>query len=52
MFHFFATLMHSFTVDFRDLDVQGTLWNASRYPYLDISDLQNLEKKNKSNNYT
>ena len=27
------------------LEVQGTLWNTSRYPYLDISDLQNWEKK-------
>ena len=30
------------------LEVQGTLWNTSRYPYLDISDLQNWGK-NKSN---
>ena len=29
--------------------VQGTLWYISRYPYLDISDLQNWGK-NKSNN--
>ena len=29
------------TVDLRYLEVQGTLCNTSRYPYLDISDLQN-----------
>ena len=29
------------TVDSRYLEVQGTLWNTSRYPYLDLSDLQN-----------
>ena len=29
------------TVDFRYLEVQGTLLNTSRYPYIDISDLQN-----------
>ena len=34
------------TVDSRYLEFQGTLWNALRYPYLDISDLQNLGKNN------
>ena len=29
------------TVDSRYLEFQGTLWNTSRYPYFDISDLQN-----------
>ena len=29
------------TVDSRYLEVEGTLWNISRYPYFDISDLQN-----------
>ena len=29
------------TVDSRYLEVQGTLWNTSRYPYLDISDFKN-----------
>ena len=33
------------TVDSRYLEFQGTLWNTSRYPYLDISDLQNLGEK-------
>ena len=37
------------TVDSRYLEIQGTLWNTSRYPYLDISDLQNWWN-NKSNN--
>ena len=34
----------------RYLEFQGTLWNTSRYPYLDISDLQNLGK-NESNSH-
>ena len=38
------------TVDPRYLEFQGTLWNTSRYPYLDILDLQNLGK-NKSKNH-
>ena len=33
------------TVDSRYLEVQGTLWNTKRYPYIDISDLQNWGKK-------
>ena len=33
------------TVDSRYLEFQGTLWNTSRYPYLDISNFQNLGKK-------
>ena len=32
------------TVDSRYLEFQGTLWNTSRYPYIDISDLQNWGK--------
>ena len=32
------------TVKSRYLEFQGTLWNTSRYPYLDISDLQNWGK--------
>ena len=32
------------TVDSRYLELHGTLWNISRYPYLDISDLQNWGK--------
>ena len=38
------------TVDSRYLEFQGTLWNTSRYPYFDISELQNWGK-NKSNNH-
>ena len=38
------------TVDSHYLEVQGTLWIISRYPYLDISDLQNWVN-NKSNNH-
>ena len=30
-----------YKVDSRYLEVEGTLWNISRYPYFDISDLQN-----------
>ena len=33
-----------YTVDSRYLEVEGTLWNTSRYPYFDISDLQNWGK--------
>ena len=29
------------TVEYRYLEIQGTLWNTSRYPYFDISDLRN-----------
>ena len=29
------------SVDSRYLEIQGTLWNTSRYPYFDISVLQN-----------
>ena len=35
------TISLSHTVDSRYLEVQGTLWNTSRYPYLNTSDLQN-----------
>ena len=48
----FSVSLHynlSNTVDSCYLEVQGTVWNTSRYPYLDISDLQNWGK-NKSNN--
>ena len=31
-----------YTVYSRYLEVQGTLLNTSRYPYIDISDFQNL----------
>ena len=29
------------TVDSRYLEVEGTRWNTSRYPYFDMSDVQN-----------
>ena len=31
-------------VDSRYLEVEGTRWNTSRYPYFDISDVQNRGK--------
>ena len=38
-------LIHSsgtaYTVDSRYLEVKGTLKNTSKYPYFDISDVQN-----------
>ena len=37
------------TVDYRYLEVKGTLWNNLRYLYLDISDLQNWEKRKHTN---
>ena len=38
------TRTETYTIDSRYLEVQGTLWNTSRYPYLDISDMQNWGK--------
>ena len=35
----------------RYLEVQGILWITLKYSYIDISDLQNWEKNNKSNNH-
>ena len=32
------------TFDSRYLEVEGTLWNSSRYPYYDISELQKWDK--------
>ena len=40
---------HDITVDSRYLEFQGAFWNTSRYPYLDISDLQNWGKNNSNN---
>ena len=37
------------TVYSRYLELQGTLWNTSRYPYFDISDLQNWVNTNSIN---
>ena len=33
------------TVNSRYLEFQGTLWNTSRYPYLEISELQKWGKQ-------
>ena len=41
---FSALLKKQYTVDSRYLEVEGTLWNTSRYPYFDISDFQNRGK--------
>ena len=38
-----------YTVDSRYLEVEGTLCNTSRYPYFDISDLQNCGKYQSNN---
>ena len=43
----YKDLCEAYTVDSRYLEFQGTLWNTSRYPYLDISDL----RKNNSVNH-
>ena len=45
----FHHLVHINTVDSDYLEFLGTLWNTSRYPYLDISDLQNWGKNNSNN---
>ena len=37
------------TVDSCYLEFQGTLWYILRYPYFDISDLQNWGKNNSNN---
>ena len=37
------------TVDSRYLEVEGTLWNTARYPYFDISDVQNWRKYQSNN---
>ena len=37
----FGEQLGPITVGSRYLEVQGTLWNNSRYPYLDITALQN-----------
>ena len=39
------------TVDYRYLEVRGTLWNNLRYLYLDISDLQNWEKREQNTTF-
>ena len=37
------------TVDYRYLEVEGTRWNTSRYPYFDLSDVQNWGKYQTNN---
>ena len=41
----FNLLYYPCTVDSRYLEVQATLWNTSRYPYFDISDLRHWGKQ-------
>ena len=48
-FYIIFYLTYSSTIDSRYLEFQGTLRNTSRYPYLDISDLQNWGKNNSHN---
>ena len=43
--HLFCLWLFNCTVDSRYLELQGTLWNTSRYPYFDISDLRNWGKQ-------
>ena len=49
----FVTLQCQFllscTVDSRYLELEGTLWDTSRYPYFDISDVQNWGKYQSNN---
>ena len=40
-----------YTVDSRYLEVKGTIWNTLRYPYLDISNLQNWGKLNRTTTF-
>ena len=39
------------TVDSRYLEVEGTLWNTSRYPYFDISDFKIEENTNRTTEF-
>ena len=42
----------SYTVDSRYIEFQGTRWNTSRYPYLEISELQKwIEQPHLKNEY-
>ena len=45
LMHFLSSNVQKNTVDSRYLELQGTLWNTSRYPYFDISDLRNWGKQ-------
>ena len=42
--HYNILKFFTYTVESHFLLVQGTLWNTSKYPYLDISDWQNWGK--------
>ena len=44
-----GSTLPSTTVDSRYLEVEGTLWNTSRYLYFDISDFQNWGKDQSNN---
>ena len=46
---FLFLFFFAYTVDSRYLEVEGTLWNTSRYPYFDISDVQNWGKYQMNN---
>ena len=53
LFHMFIYFFFLTTVDSRYLEVEGTRWNTSRYPYFDISDVQNWGKYQTNNqNFT
>ena len=43
-FALFHNSVFDYTIDSRYLEFQGTFGNTSRYPYFDISDLQNRGK--------
>ena len=45
----FSTHSMKYTVDSRYLEVEGIRWNTSRYPYFDISDVQNWGKYQTNN---
>ena len=38
-------IVYLYTVDSRYLEFQGTRWNTSRYPYLDISESREWGKQ-------
>ena len=46
---FSDVVAHINTVNSHYLEFQGTLWNTSRYPYFDMSYLQNWGKTNSIN---
>ena len=48
-YRFWWTFQSEITVDSHYLEVEGTRWNSSRYPYFDISDVQNWGKYQTNN---